>query len=176
MPAHRIAILYGSASPSGRLLHERLTDAGVAFNGPGSRPVAERALVQGRSRADRPRSAPLASRADESTGIAAADARRLARAARGLRPGEPRAHARDRESSGLSWPATSPADSPFAPELTSTNTRQGTTGSVGVLRPQQGHAGAVPGAGRSRRSPRRHLEEAGRVRNPEHGSDGPAGS
>lgn len=77
MPAHRIAILYGSASPSGRLLHERLTDAGVAFNGPGSRPVAERALVQGRSRADRPRSAPLASRADESTGIAAADARRL---------------------------------------------------------------------------------------------------
>jgi len=47
VPAHRIAILYGSASPYARLLHEQLTDAGIAFNGPGSRPVAERAIVRG---------------------------------------------------------------------------------------------------------------------------------
>ena len=43
-PAHRVAVLYSSASPYARLLHEHLTAAGVVVNGPGVRPVSERAL------------------------------------------------------------------------------------------------------------------------------------
>jgi RecB family exonuclease len=45
-PAHRVAVLYANASPYARLLHEQLSSAGVAVNGPGTRPVVERALVR----------------------------------------------------------------------------------------------------------------------------------
>jgi len=43
-PAHRVALLYGSTSPYGRLLEEHLAAAGVAVNGAGTRPVVERAI------------------------------------------------------------------------------------------------------------------------------------
>ena len=43
-PAHRVAVLYAARSPYARLLHEHLGAAGIAVNGPGVRPVAERAL------------------------------------------------------------------------------------------------------------------------------------
>lgn len=43
-PAHRLAILYGNRRPYARILHEQLTAAGVRFNGPGARPVSERAF------------------------------------------------------------------------------------------------------------------------------------
>ena len=43
-PAHRMAVLYGNASPYARTLHEQLAAAGVTINGPGVRPTAERTL------------------------------------------------------------------------------------------------------------------------------------
>jgi RecB family exonuclease len=46
-PAHRVAILYGSAHPYARLLHEHLTAAGIAVNGTGTRSVSERAIARG---------------------------------------------------------------------------------------------------------------------------------
>ncbi|MFC6151848.1 PD-(D/E)XK nuclease family protein [Mumia xiangluensis] len=46
VPASRVAILYAAASPYARLLHEHLTQAGVAFNGPGVRGVTERAVAR----------------------------------------------------------------------------------------------------------------------------------
>src|SRR5699024_2196465 len=45
-PAHRVAVLYGNASPYARLLHEQLTAAGITVNGPGTRPVDERAVAR----------------------------------------------------------------------------------------------------------------------------------
>ncbi|TWD73092.1 PD-(D/E)XK nuclease superfamily protein [Kribbella amoyensis] len=45
-PAHRIAVLYTAASPYARLLHEHLAAAKVEVNGPGTRPVHERALAR----------------------------------------------------------------------------------------------------------------------------------
>ena len=44
VPAHRIAVLYADRSPYARLLHEHLGAAGVTTNGPGVRPVNERAV------------------------------------------------------------------------------------------------------------------------------------
>jgi ATP-dependent helicase/nuclease subunit B len=44
VPAHRIAVLYADRSPYARLIHEHLGAAGIATNGPGVRPVNERAL------------------------------------------------------------------------------------------------------------------------------------
>lgn len=44
VPAHRVAVLYAAASPYARLLHEHLGAAGIATNGPGTRPVSERAV------------------------------------------------------------------------------------------------------------------------------------
>ncbi|WP_277049796.1 PD-(D/E)XK nuclease family protein [Ruania albidiflava] len=56
-PAHRIGVLYASADPYARLLQEHLTAVGVTINGPGARPVAERAtarlLIEVLSLADR---------------------------------------------------------------------------------------------------------------------------
>ncbi|HEY7813748.1 MAG TPA: hypothetical protein VIC62_10945, partial [Nakamurella sp.] len=46
-PAHRIAVLYAAAEPYARLLHEQFTVAGIAMNGPGVEPVAERAIARG---------------------------------------------------------------------------------------------------------------------------------
>ena len=46
-PAHRIAILYTAVVPYARVLHEQLSNAGVQFNGPGTRPVHERAVARG---------------------------------------------------------------------------------------------------------------------------------
>jgi RecB family exonuclease len=43
-PAHRVAVLYADRSPYARLLHEHLGAAGITTNGPGVRPVSERAL------------------------------------------------------------------------------------------------------------------------------------
>jgi len=43
-PAHRIAVLYTDRSPYARLLHEHLASAGITVNGPGVRPVNERAV------------------------------------------------------------------------------------------------------------------------------------
>ncbi|MDX6246785.1 MAG: ATP-dependent helicase/nuclease subunit [Kribbellaceae bacterium] len=43
-PAHRIAVLYSAATPYARLLHEHLAAARIEVNGPGTRPVHERAL------------------------------------------------------------------------------------------------------------------------------------
>ena len=43
-PAHRVAVLYAAASPYARLVHEHLTAAGIQTNGPGTRPVHERAI------------------------------------------------------------------------------------------------------------------------------------
>ena len=45
-PAHRVAVLYSSRSPYARLLHEHLAAAGVTTNGPGVRPVDERAVAR----------------------------------------------------------------------------------------------------------------------------------
>jgi RecB family exonuclease len=44
VPAHRLAILYADRSPYARLLHEHLGAAGITTNGPGVRPVNERAV------------------------------------------------------------------------------------------------------------------------------------
>jgi RecB family exonuclease len=44
VPAHRIAVLYSDRSPYARLLHEHLGAAGITINGPGIRPVNERAM------------------------------------------------------------------------------------------------------------------------------------
>jgi len=43
-PAHRIAVLYAERSPYARLLHEHLGSAEITTNGPGVRPVNERAI------------------------------------------------------------------------------------------------------------------------------------
>ncbi|WP_433005923.1 PD-(D/E)XK nuclease family protein [Kribbella sp. CA-294648] len=45
-PAHRIAILYSAAAPYARLLHEHLAAAKIEVNGPGTRPVHERAIAR----------------------------------------------------------------------------------------------------------------------------------
>ncbi|WP_344161975.1 PD-(D/E)XK nuclease family protein [Kribbella yunnanensis] len=45
-PAHRIAVLYSAITPYARLLHEHLAAAGIAVNGPGTRPVHERAIAR----------------------------------------------------------------------------------------------------------------------------------
>ena len=42
----KVAVLYADARPYNRLLAEQLTSAGISFNGPGARPVAERAVVR----------------------------------------------------------------------------------------------------------------------------------
>jgi hypothetical protein len=42
--AHRVAVLYAARNPYARLLHEHLAAAGITVNGPGTRPVHERAL------------------------------------------------------------------------------------------------------------------------------------
>jgi ATP-dependent helicase/nuclease subunit B len=44
VPAHRMAVLYAGRSPYARLLHEHLGAAGITTNGPGVRPVNERAV------------------------------------------------------------------------------------------------------------------------------------
>jgi len=44
--AHRIAVLYSAATPYARLLHEHLAAAGIEVNGPGTRPVHERAIAR----------------------------------------------------------------------------------------------------------------------------------
>lgn len=46
-PAHRVAVLYGSAVPYARLLHEHLDAVGITVNGPSTRAVHERALPRG---------------------------------------------------------------------------------------------------------------------------------
>jgi RecB family exonuclease len=46
-PADRIAVLYTSADPYARLIHEQLAGAGIAVNGPGVQPVGERAIARG---------------------------------------------------------------------------------------------------------------------------------
>ena len=45
-PAHRVALLHTAAVPYARLLHEHLAAAGITVNGPGTRPVQERALAR----------------------------------------------------------------------------------------------------------------------------------
>jgi ATP-dependent helicase/nuclease subunit B len=45
-PAHRVAVLYAAESPYARLLHEHLGAAGITVNGPGTRPVHERAIAR----------------------------------------------------------------------------------------------------------------------------------
>ncbi|TDD59572.1 PD-(D/E)XK nuclease family protein [Kribbella antibiotica] len=45
-PAHRIAVLYSAITPYARLLHEHLAAAEIAVNGPGTRPVQERAIAR----------------------------------------------------------------------------------------------------------------------------------
>ncbi|MFC6159354.1 PD-(D/E)XK nuclease family protein [Kribbella jiaozuonensis] len=45
-PVHRIAVLYSAASPYARLLHEHLGAAKIEVNGPGTRPVHERAIAR----------------------------------------------------------------------------------------------------------------------------------
>lgn len=45
-PAHRVAVLYAARDPYARLLHEHLAAAGIQVNGPGVRPVAERAVAR----------------------------------------------------------------------------------------------------------------------------------
>jgi ATP-dependent helicase/nuclease subunit B len=45
-PAHRIAVLYSSPTPYARLLHEHLATARIEVNGPGTRPVHERAIAR----------------------------------------------------------------------------------------------------------------------------------
>ncbi len=44
VPADRMAVLYSDRSPYARLLHEHLGSAGITTNGPGVRPVNERAV------------------------------------------------------------------------------------------------------------------------------------
>ena len=44
VPADRVAVLYSDRSPYARLLHEHLGSAGISTNGPGVRPVNERAV------------------------------------------------------------------------------------------------------------------------------------
>lgn len=44
VPAHHVAILYADRSPYARLLHEHLGAANIATNGPGVKPVNERAV------------------------------------------------------------------------------------------------------------------------------------
>jgi hypothetical protein len=46
VPAERLAVLYSARDPYARLLHEQLVAAGVRVYGPGSRPVAERAVAR----------------------------------------------------------------------------------------------------------------------------------
>jgi ATP-dependent helicase/nuclease subunit B len=46
VPAHRVAVLYGSAEPYARLLSEHLTSAGITVNGVGVRPTVERTLAR----------------------------------------------------------------------------------------------------------------------------------
>lgn len=43
---HRVALLYANRRPYARLLHEHLGTAGIAVNGPGTRPVHERAVAR----------------------------------------------------------------------------------------------------------------------------------
>lgn len=45
-PAHRVAVLYGAASPYARLLAEQLDAAGISWNGTGVRPTIERSLAR----------------------------------------------------------------------------------------------------------------------------------
>ena len=45
-PGHRIAVLYAAASPYARLIDEHFNSAGVTVNGPGVRPVSERAIAR----------------------------------------------------------------------------------------------------------------------------------
>jgi ATP-dependent helicase/nuclease subunit B len=45
-PAHRIAVLYSAPTPYARLLHEHLAAARIEVNGPGTRPVHERAVAR----------------------------------------------------------------------------------------------------------------------------------
>ncbi|GAB2933556.1 hypothetical protein GCM10027047_32500 [Rhodococcus aerolatus] len=45
-PAHRVAVLHAARSPYARLLHEHLAAAGITVNGPGTRPVHERAVAR----------------------------------------------------------------------------------------------------------------------------------
>ncbi|WP_328992675.1 PD-(D/E)XK nuclease family protein [Kribbella sp. NBC_01245] len=45
-PAHRIAVLYSAPAPYARLLHEQLAAARIEVNGPGTRPVHERAVAR----------------------------------------------------------------------------------------------------------------------------------
>ncbi|SDP11215.1 PD-(D/E)XK nuclease superfamily protein [Klenkia soli] len=45
-PAHHIAVLYTAQNPYARLLHEHLGAADIVVNGPGTRPVHERALAR----------------------------------------------------------------------------------------------------------------------------------
>lgn len=45
-PPHRVAVLYSTADPYARLLHEHLAAAGIAVNGPGVRAVHERATAR----------------------------------------------------------------------------------------------------------------------------------
>ncbi|MBN1093327.1 PD-(D/E)XK nuclease family protein [Blastococcus sp. TML/M2B] len=44
--AHRVAVLYAARNPYARLLHEHLAAAGITVNGPGTRPVHERAVAR----------------------------------------------------------------------------------------------------------------------------------
>lgn len=44
--AHRVAVLYSNANPYARLLHEHLAAAEISINGPGIRPVDERAVTR----------------------------------------------------------------------------------------------------------------------------------
>ncbi|MFW3171372.1 PD-(D/E)XK nuclease family protein [Geodermatophilus sp. CPCC 206100] len=44
--AHRVAVLYAAKNPYARLLHEHLGAAGITVNGPGTRPVHERAVAR----------------------------------------------------------------------------------------------------------------------------------
>lgn len=46
VPAHRVAVLYSSNRPYSRLLHEHLSAAGIAINGPGSRNSEERSVTR----------------------------------------------------------------------------------------------------------------------------------
>jgi RecB family exonuclease len=44
--AHRVAVLYANQDPYARLVHEHLGAAGITVNGPGTRPVHERAVAR----------------------------------------------------------------------------------------------------------------------------------
>ncbi|TKJ28389.1 PD-(D/E)XK nuclease family protein [Blastococcus sp. CCUG 61487] len=45
-PAHRVVVLYSAQNPYARLLHEHLGAAGITINGPGTRPIHERAVAR----------------------------------------------------------------------------------------------------------------------------------